>query len=145
MRNDAVATGKLQACRPVRVRKGPLLRCFTYLQSEYQVSIAMQVSNAIYFVVVTVCAPVWEEAIFRGFLLPSLTRYMPLTAAIAVSALSFAGAHFSLQRFLPLVLLGVIFGTLLVRTRNLLPCVLLHSLWNAYIFWQLTCRGTVVM
>ena len=102
-------------------------------------------SNAIYFVVVTVCAPVWEEAIFRGFLLPSLTRYMPLTAAIVVSALSFAGAHFSLQRFLPLVLLGIIFGTLLVRTRNLLPCVLLHSLWNAYIFWQLTCRGTVVM
>ncbi len=30
-----------------------------------------------------------------------------------------AGAHFSLQRFLPLVLLGMIFGTLLVRTRNL--------------------------
>ncbi len=106
---------------------------------------AMQVSNAIYFVVVTVCAPVWEEAIFRGFLLPSLTRYMPLTAAIVVSALSFAGAHFSMQRFLPLVLLGTIFGTLLVRTRNLLPCVLLHSLWNAYIFWQLTCRGTLVM
>ena len=77
---------------------------------------AMQVSNAIYFVVVTVCAPIWEEAIFRGFLLPSLTRYMPLTAAVAVSALSFAGAHFSLQRFLPLVLLGVIFGALLVRT-----------------------------
>ena len=54
-----------------------------------------------------------------------------------------AGAHFSLQRFLPLVLLGVIFGTLLVRTRNLAPCVLLHSLWNAYIFWQLTCRGAM--
>ena len=61
------------------------------------------------------------------------------------NAMLCAGAHFSLQRFLPLVLLGIIFGTLLVRTRNLLPCVLLHSLWNAYIFWQLTCRGTVVL
>ena len=51
------------------------------------------------------------------------------------------GAHFSLQRFLPLVMLGVIFGSLLARTRSLAPCVLLHALWNAYIFWQLTCRG----
>ncbi|KAK9915094.1 hypothetical protein WJX75_004689 [Coccomyxa subellipsoidea] len=99
------------------------------------------VSNAIYFVVVTVCAPIWEEAIFRGFLLPSLTRYMPVAAAVLVSALGFAAAHFSLQRFLPLVMLGIIFGSLFVRTRNLAPCVLLHSLWNAYIFWQLTCRG----
>ncbi|CAK0780456.1 hypothetical protein CVIRNUC_005059 [Coccomyxa viridis] len=103
------------------------------------------VSKAVYFVVVTVCAPVWEEAIFRGFLLPSLTKYMPAMAAVAVSALGFAGAHFSMQRFLPIMLLGMILGTLYVRTRNLLPCVLLHSLWNAYIFWQLTCRGTVVM
>ena len=105
----------------------------------------MQVSKAVYFVVVTVCAPVWEETIFRGFLLPSLTKYMPAMAAVAVSALGFAGAHFSMQRFLPIMLLGMILGTLYARTRNLLPCVLLHSLWNAYIFWQLTCRGTVVM
>lgn len=61
------------------------------------------------------------------------------------NAMLCAGAHFSMQRFLPLVLLGIIFGTVLVRTRNLLPCVLLHSLWNAYIFWQLTCRGTAVL
>ena len=53
----------------------------------------MQVSNAIYFVVVTVCAPLWEEAIFRGFLLPSLTKYMPVHVAILVSALGFAGAR----------------------------------------------------
>jgi membrane protease YdiL (CAAX protease family) len=52
----------------------------------------VQVSNAIYFVVVTVCAPLWEEAIFRGFLLPSLTKYMPVQAAVLVSALGFAGA-----------------------------------------------------
>ena len=55
----------------------------------------LQVSNGIYFVVVTVCAPIWEEAIFRGFLLPSLTRYMPVNAAVLVSALGFAGADAS--------------------------------------------------
>lgn len=46
-----------------------------------------------YFVIVGVCAPVWEEAIFRGFLLPSLGRWMPVPGAIAASAFIFALAH----------------------------------------------------
>ena len=46
-----------------------------------------------YFVIVGVCAPVWEEAIFRGFLLPSLGRWLPVPAAIASSAVIFALAH----------------------------------------------------
>ncbi|KAE8706364.1 CAAX amino terminal protease family protein isoform 2 [Hibiscus syriacus] len=33
---------------------------------------------ALYAIVVSICAPVWEEVIFRGFLLPSLTKYMPV-------------------------------------------------------------------
>ncbi|KAI4370263.1 hypothetical protein MLD38_018630 [Melastoma candidum] len=36
------------------------------------------VAMALYAIVVTICAPVWEEIVFRGFLLPSLTRYMPV-------------------------------------------------------------------
>nr|TKW21630.1 hypothetical protein SEVIR_4G132000v2 [Setaria viridis] len=32
------------------------------------------VAMALYAVVVIVCAPIWEEIVFRGFLLPSLTR-----------------------------------------------------------------------
>ncbi|XP_039011734.1 uncharacterized protein LOC120140818 [Hibiscus syriacus] len=33
---------------------------------------------ALYAIVVSVCASVWEKRVFRGFLLPSLTKYMPL-------------------------------------------------------------------
>ena len=53
----------------------------------------VQATNAMYFVIVGVCAPVWEEAIFRGFLLPSLGRWMPVPGAIAASAFIFALAH----------------------------------------------------
>ncbi|CAK9185090.1 unnamed protein product [Ilex paraguariensis] len=34
------------------------------------------VAMALYAIVVSVCAPVWEEIVFRGFLLPSLTRWL---------------------------------------------------------------------
>ncbi|WOL07895.1 hypothetical protein Cni_G16645 [Canna indica] len=95
------------------------------------------VAMAIYVVVVSVCAPIWEEIVFRGFLLPSLTRYMPLWGSILVSAVAFALAHFNAQRLLPLVFLGVVMGVVFARSRNLLASMLLHSLWNGFVFLDL--------
>lgn len=95
------------------------------------------VAMALYAVVVSVCAPIWEEIVFRGFLLPSLTRYMPLGWAIVVSAFAFALAHFNAQRLLPLVFLGVVMGVVFTRSRNLLASMLLHSLWNGFVFLDL--------
>ncbi|KAF2574117.1 hypothetical protein F2Q70_00005633 [Brassica cretica] len=53
------------------------------------------VAMVLYAVVVSVCAPVWEEIVFRGFLLPSLTRYMRVWCAILVSSVAFALVHFN--------------------------------------------------
>jgi membrane protease YdiL (CAAX protease family) len=52
-------------------------------------------------------------------------------------------AHFSVQRFIPLVALGFVMGTVYVRSKNLLSSILLHSLWNLYIFYQLAARGVM--
>ncbi|KAK9293227.1 hypothetical protein L1049_021217 [Liquidambar formosana] len=95
------------------------------------------VAMALYAVVVSVCAPIWEEIVFRGFLLPSLTKYMPVWCSILVSSVAFALAHFNVQRMLPLVFLGVVMGAVFARSRNLLPSMLLHSLWNAFVFLDL--------
>ncbi|CAB4280039.1 unnamed protein product [Prunus armeniaca] len=95
------------------------------------------VAMALYAVVVSVCAPVWEEIVFRGFLLPSLTKYMPVWSAILVSSVVFALAHFNVQRMLPLIFLGVVMGVIFARSRNLLPSMLLHSLWNGFVFLDL--------
>ncbi|VAI55216.1 unnamed protein product [Triticum turgidum subsp. durum] len=95
------------------------------------------VAMALYAVVVTVCAPIWEEIVFRGFLLPSLTRYMPLPWSILLSAAAFALAHFNVQRVLPLIFLGVVMGGVFARSRNLLASMVLHSLWNGFVFLDL--------
>lgn len=95
------------------------------------------VAMLLYAMVVSVCAPIWEEIVFRGFLLPSLTKYMPLWCSILVSSVAFALAHFNMQRMLPLVFLGVVMGAVFARSRNLLPSMLLHSLWNAFVFLDL--------
>jgi uncharacterized protein len=95
-------------------------------------------ANFVYFAVVSVCTPIWEEAIFRGFLLTSLTRYLSPFAAIAASSAIFAIAHFSLHRTPYLFLLGCAIGGVFVGTRNLAAPVLVHALWNVYVFSKLS-------
>ncbi|KAL8192685.1 hypothetical protein R6Q57_027495 [Mikania cordata] len=104
---------------------------------EHSIVARDPVAMPLYATVVSVCAPIWEEIVFRGFLLPSLTRYMALWCSILVSSLAFALAHFNMRRMLPLVFLGMVMGTVYTRSRNLLPSILLHSLWNAFVFIDL--------
>jgi uncharacterized protein len=90
-----------------------------------------RVALTIFLVTASIAAPVFEEIIFRGFLLPSLTRYLSVTTSIVVSGSLFAIAHLSLAEFLPLATLGIILGVVYTRSRNILAPMLLHSLWNS--------------
>ena len=63
---------------------------------------------AIFFLTASIAAPLYEEIMFRGFLLPSLTRYVPVWGAILISSLIFAIAHQNLSEILPLLVLGII-------------------------------------
>ncbi|MCC5639305.1 CPBP family intramembrane metalloprotease [Nostoc sp. CHAB 5844] len=89
------------------------------------------VALGIFFFTAAIAAPIFEETLFRGFLLPSLTRYIPVWAAILASSLLFAIAHLSLSEVLPLTALGIVLGVVYTRSRNLLAPMLLHSLWNS--------------
>ncbi|KAL3499282.1 hypothetical protein ACH5RR_038375 [Cinchona calisaya] len=95
------------------------------------------VAMGLYALVLVVCAPLWEEIVFRGFLLPSLTRYMPVWCSVLMSSVAFALAHFNVQRMIPLIFLGVVMGVIYARSRNLLPSILMHSLWNGFVFLDL--------
>jgi membrane protease YdiL (CAAX protease family) len=101
----------------------PLL--FLALQAQDKVVLA------IFFFTAAVAAPIFEEILFRGFLLPSLTRYVPVWGAILISSLVFAFAHLNLSEVFPLATLGIILGVVYTRSRNLLASILLHSLWNS--------------
>jgi len=110
---------------------------FSATQVEQSIMSKDPIATLLYAVVVSVCAPIWEEVIFRGFLLPSLTRYLPVWGSIFVSSIAFALAHFSIQRMLPLTFLGLVMGIVFVRSQNLLASILLHSLWNGFVFLDL--------
>ena len=86
---------------------------------------------SIFFFTASIAAPFFEEIMFRGFLLSSLTKYVPVWGAILISAFIFAVAHLSLSEVLPLMMLGIILGFVYTRSRNLLAPMLVHSIWNS--------------
>ncbi len=111
-----------------------------YLALQAQDKVAL----TIFFSTASFAAPLFEELIFRGFLLPSLTRYFSVTVSIILSGLLFAVAHLSLAEVLPLVTLGIILGFVYTRSRNLLAPMLLHSLWNSGTLLSLFVLGSGV-
>ncbi|EFJ52218.1 hypothetical protein VOLCADRAFT_120396 [Volvox carteri f. nagariensis] len=86
-----------------------------------------------------VMAPLLEETVFRGFLLTSLTRFMPTWAAVAASSVSFGLAHLSARDLPVLCALGLLLGWSYVRSRNLLTPIVIHGAWNSAVltllFW----------
>jgi len=102
------------------------------------------VALLIFFTTAAILAPVFEEMIFRGFLLPSLTRYFPVWAAILLSSLLFSVAHLSLSEVLPLTVLGLVLGIVYTRSRNILASIIVHSLWNSGTLLSLYILGSGV-
>ena len=77
-----------------------------------------------------VLAPIHEELLFRGFLLPSLALWLPPWAAVALSSLLFAVVHGDLAAVLMVWWAGSLFGWCYAITGNLLAPIVLHSIFN---------------
>lgn len=76
-------------------------------------------------------APLVEELFFRGLLLRSLLGRVPAAAAIVVSAVLFALAHFEAIQFAGLAVFGAVLGYLAWRTGRLGPSIGAHMAFNA--------------
>lgn len=106
--------------------------CDFYLQDVAQVLVApapWPIRTGLFFIAIIV-APVFEEIVFRGLLLPFLVSRAGLLPGIALVSLLFAGLHWHLPSFLPLFLLSAMFSLAYARTRSLLVPVGMHILFN---------------
>ncbi|MEB3333335.1 MAG: CPBP family intramembrane glutamic endopeptidase [Synechococcaceae cyanobacterium] len=92
---------------------------------------------ACFGVTAVVLAPLFEETLFRGVLLPVLGRAWGGATAVLASAAVFALAHLSIGELAPLFLLGLGLGWLRWRSGRLASSVLMHGLWNGITFLNL--------
>ena len=105
------------------------------LRSQEPLSLTLLLLTTVVF------APLFEELVFRGALLPVLAQAYGRVLGVIVSALVFALAHLSVGEFPPLVVLGLGLALLRLSSGRLFPCVLMHSLWNGVTFINLILLG----
>lgn len=81
---------------------------------------------------VTLLAPVLEEAVFRGWLLPALCQSGRPRLALVVQALAFGAMHLDAPWLVPpLCFIGLVCGYLRLRSGSLGPAILAHLGNNA--------------
>ena len=83
----------------------------------------------------TLTAPLVEEVVYRGILYSAFQRTFGVTFAVVIVTALFALVHFpqywpSYSTLFLLTLLSLILTMVRVRTGNLLPCVILHTIFN---------------
>ena len=93
------------------------------------------------FMKVVIIAPVVEESIFRGVIMNGFMRNYPKFPAVFLSALLFALFHLNPWQFPATFVLGLLLGWLMVRTHNLLVCMMGHAINNfvvllSIIYWD---------
>ena len=96
----------------------------------------------LFFISLTVAAPLVEEMIFRGYVLDSLRSNYSDFYAILWSGILFGFLHwdplfgfYDLYQTGAATIGGFLYGWLRIRTGSLWPSIFCHSLWNGTIFF----------
>ena len=89
------------------------------------------------FITTTLLAPIFEELVFRGVLLPILSRDFGKIFGIITSSFIFALAHLSFNEFPPLFVLGIGLAMTRLISGRLSSSIFMHSLWNGLTFLNL--------
>ena len=86
------------------------------------------------FFLIACLAPVIEEIVFRGILQNAIKRKAGPWASIFLSACIFSFLHPQLPLgFLPVMVLGIVFGILAEARKSLVPSIIAHSMNNGVI------------
>ena len=86
------------------------------------------------FLTVAGLAPLFEELLFRGFLLPVLARRGSIPLALIASALAFGAIHLQPSGLPTLSTLGLAMGLAMRQTGSLRTPILVHACWNGSLF-----------
>ena len=89
----------------------------------------MSVNQPLFWILAVVAAPLIEEPLFRGFVCRTMLAFWSRTQAVIASALLFAIVHPG-SSFPPVFVLGLVTAILYIRTRSLIPGIVLHALYN---------------
>lgn len=89
---------------------------------------------ALAFVALVVIAPIVEEIVFRGFMLPTFAKKFGWRPAVLMTSLLFGLVHWQLNVGIITFIMGLLLAWLYKKTGSLWPAILFHSLKNLVAF-----------
>ena len=123
-----VIAGLVQAGVMQLVFGGPVATGQESVKQALETGLSVPAAVAVFGI--AVLTPLWEEALFRGFLFHALANRWPLVRAIPLTGLGFAAFHM-LPPVMPFIFcLGTGAAWLTAHYRSLWPAVLLHAVNN---------------
>ena len=100
---------------------------------EYRAALGNRSALVLFWLELAVTAPVFEEIIFRGFLMRGLSASrLGVVGALLLSSLVFAAAHvqYNLPTMAMVFGLGLVFGLMRWRSGSTTVSIMLHATWN---------------
>ena len=87
--------------------------------------------SAVLCLIAVVVGPVFEELLFRGWLLGGLRVHFGTTPSLLVASLIFAFAHQNFWGWPVSFVFGIVTGVIALRTNSVATSTAVHALWNA--------------
>ncbi len=99
--------------------------------SQKQLGLSMDEPVLLSLLAVFFLGPVAEELVFRGLTFGFARRGLSFAGANVVQALLFAGAHMNMVQASYAFFMGLVFGLVMERSKNILLPIMLHVGFNA--------------
>jgi uncharacterized protein len=87
-------------------------------------------------IIATLSAPIVEEVIYRGLIFSSFYKKFGAVVAIVVATMLFAGVHYpqywgNYAGLIAITTLSFVITMIRFKTKSVLPCIVLHTIFNA--------------
>lgn len=79
-------------------------------------------------------APLIEEVLHRGIILPRLAAHLPFPVAAMLSAAIFAASHVTPAQIVFTFPMGLYLAWAYRRTGSIVPGMVVHALWNLFVY-----------
>tara|TARA_R110002124_G_scaffold287282_1_gene472229 strand:+ start:10157 stop:11143 length:987 start_codon:yes stop_codon:yes gene_type:complete len=116
------------------VQTFPSLSWFIEMQNSMTETIKgfIGTENAVFlaFLHIGIVPAIFEEVMFRGYILRALEKSWGIIVAIIVTGLLFGAYHIQPSNFIPLSMLGILFAYITYVSRSLIPAMIAHLLNN---------------
>ncbi|MDO4467386.1 MAG: type II CAAX endopeptidase family protein [Bacillota bacterium] len=112
---------------------------FTFYTPDFSMS-SSRFYNLCLIISTLVIAPIFEELIFRGLILRTLSKYSK-TLAIVLSGVLFGMLHMNIEQAIPTMVIGMLFAYVSLKNNTLYLPIVLHFINNAIAFLALNVSG----